>query len=71
MGGSVAEWLACGLRRRRVHVQIAVVTLSVTVLGRLLTPIVGSLLFLRRTSSSKIGSSCLKGCGGNCKPGGK
>jgi len=31
----------------------------VTVLGKLFTPI------------SKIGSSPLKGCGGNCRPGGK
>jgi len=28
LGGSVAEWLACWTRRRRVRVQIAVATLS-------------------------------------------
>jgi len=37
----------------------------VTVLGKLLTPIVP--LFTKQ----KIGSSPLKGCGGNCWPGGK
>jgi len=37
----------------------------VTVLGKLFTPIVP--LFTK----SKIGSSPLKGCGGNCRPGGK
>jgi len=37
----------------------------VTVFGKLFTPIVP--LF----TSSEIGSSPLKGCGGNCRPGGK
>ena len=37
----------------------------VTVLGKLFTPIVP--LF----TISKIGSSPFKGCGGNCRPGGK
>ena len=37
----------------------------VTVLGKLLTPIVPL------SPSSKIGSSPLKGCGGNCGPSGK
>ena len=38
---------------------------QVIVLGKLFTPIVP--LF----TSSKIGSSPLKGCEGNCRPGGK
>ena len=37
----------------------------VTVLGKLFTPIVP------RSPSSEIGSGPLKGCGGNCSPGGK
>ena len=37
----------------------------VTVLGKLFT------LIVLCSPSSKIGSSPLKGCGGNCRPGGK
>ena len=40
----------------------------VKVLGKLFTPITPTQLF---TSSSKIGSSPLKGCGGSCGPGEK
>jgi len=62
-GGSVAEWIACwtqtqkGLCSNRSR--------DVTVLGKLFTPIVP--LFTKQQN----GSSPLKGCGGNCRPGGK
>jgi len=41
-GGSVAEWLACWTRAQKARVHIAVATQSgnITVLGKLLTPIV-------------------------------
>ena len=39
-GGSVAEWLACRTQAQKARVQIAVETCRVTVLGKLLTPIV-------------------------------
>ena len=65
-GGSVAEWLACwtqaqkGLGSNRSRDAV-----WVTVLGKLFTPIVLC------SPSSEIGSSPLKGCGGNCRPGEK
>jgi len=37
---SVAEWLACWTQAQKARVQIAVATLSVTVLSKLFTPIV-------------------------------
>jgi len=40
----------------------------ITVLGKLFTPIVP--LFTKQ-QNRKIGSSPLKGCGGNCRPGEK
>jgi len=67
-GGSVAEWLACWTHqaRRRARVQIAVATLS----GNSLRQTVHThCAFVHQTS--KIGSSPFKGCGGNCRPGGK
>jgi len=39
-GGSAAEWLACWTHAQKARVQIAVATLSETVLGKLFTPIV-------------------------------
>jgi len=39
-GGSVAEWLACWTQAQNTWVQIAASMLSVTVLGKLLIPIV-------------------------------
>ena len=39
MGGSVAEWLACGLRRRRPGFKTQPRRCRVTVLGKLFTPI--------------------------------
>jgi len=66
LGGSVAEWLACWTQAQkgRTQVQIAVATLS----GNSLRQTVHTDCASR---SSKIGSSPLKGCGGNCRPGGK
>ena len=62
-GGSVAEWLAYWTQAQKARAQIAVATLSGSSLRQtalcLCSPI------------SKIGSSPLKGCGGNCRPGGK
>ena len=61
--GSVAEWLACWTRCRRARVQIAAATLS----GYASC----SHPLCLCSPSSKTGSSPLKGCGGNCRPGGK
>ena len=61
---TVAEWLACWVRHSRAWVQIAAAMLS-DVLGKLFTPIVPL------SPSSKIASSPLKGCRGNCRPGEK
>jgi len=59
LGGSVAEcWTQAGFKSQPRRCRV-------TVLGKLFTPIVP--LF----TSSKIGSSLLKGCGGNCRPGGE
>ena len=59
-GCSVAEWLA-----ERPGFKSQSRRCRVTVSGKLFTPIMPC------SSSSKIGSSPLKGCGGNCGPGGK
>ena len=64
-GGSVAEWLACWTQAQKAWVQIAVATLSYANC---------SYPLCLRSPSSKIGSygsSPLKGCGGNYRPGGK
>jgi len=63
---SVAEWLACWTQVQKARVQIAVATLS----GDSLRQTVHSHCGLC-SSSSKTGSSPLKGCGDNCTPGGK
>jgi len=66
MGSSIAEWLACwtqaqnGLDSNRSRDAV-----GVTVLGKLFTPIVP--LFAKQRNCS----SPLKGCEGNCMPGGK
>ena len=66
MGSSIAEWLACwtqaqnGLDSNRSRDAV-----GVTVLGKPFTPIVP--LFAKQRNCS----STLKGCEGNCRPGGK
>ena len=60
-GGSVAEWLACWTQAQKGRVQIAAATLS----GNCSHPL------CHCSPSSKNGSSPLKGCEGNCRPGGK
>ena len=64
-GGSVAEWLACWTRAQKGPGSNGSLDCRVTVLGKLFTPL------CLCSPSSKIGSSPLKGCGGNCRPGGK
>jgi len=59
----VAEWLACWTQAQKAWVQIAVATLS----GNSLWQTVHT----HYSPSSKIGSSPLKGCRSNCRPGGK
>jgi len=61
-GGSAAKWLACWTQAQKAWVQIAVATLS----EKLLTPIVP-----RFTKQRNWVAVLLKGCGGNCGPGGK
>jgi len=61
-GGSAAEWLACWTPAQKGPGSNRVATLSLANCSHtscLCSP------------SSKIGSSPLKGCGGNCRPGGK
>ena len=66
LGGSVAEWLACWTQvQKGPGFKSQSRRCRVTVLGKLFTPIVP--LF----TSRKIGSSPLKGCGDNYRPGGK
>ena len=62
MGGSVAEWLACWSQAQKGRGSNRSRDFNPAVLGKLLHPF---------TPSSKIGSIPLKGCGGNCRPGGK
>ena len=65
--GSVAEWLACWTRAQRgPGFKSQPRRCRVTVLGKLFTTIVP--LF---TKQQNWYSSPLKGCGGNCRPGGK
>ena len=65
-GGSVAEWLACwtqaqnGLDSNRSHDAVGYQSLANY-----------SHPLCLCSPSSKIGSSPLKGCRGNCRPGGK
>ena len=65
LGGSVAEWLVCWTQAQKARVQITAVTL----LGNSLRQTVH--IHCLCSTSSKIGSSPLKGCGGNCRPDGK
>jgi len=65
MGGSVADWLACWTEAQKAQVQIAVMTLFGNSLSILFTAIMP--LFTKQQN----GSSPVKGCGGNCRPGGK
>jgi len=58
LGGSVAEWLACWTQSQSRRCRV-------TVLGKLFT----HMCFC--SPSSKIGSSPVKSCVGNCGPGGK
>jgi len=62
-GGSVAEWIACWTQMQKGLCSNH--SRDVTVLGKLFTPIVP--LFTKQQN----GSSPLKGCGGNCRPGRK
>jgi len=62
--GAVAEWLVSWTQAQKARVQIAATTL----LGNSLRQTAHT---HRASPSSKIGSSPLKGCGGNCRPGGK
>jgi len=66
LGGLVAEWLACWTQAQKARVQIAVAML----LGNSLRQTVHTYRGLC-SPSSKIGSSPVKGYGGNCRPGGK
>jgi len=59
MGGSVAEWLACWTQARKGLGSHCSRDANCSHPLCLCLP------------SSKIGSSPLKGCGGNCRPGGK
>ena len=61
-GGSVAEWLACWTQAQK---GLGSNRSRDAVLGKLFTPIVP--LFTKQ----QIGSSHLKVCGSNCRPGGK
>jgi len=65
-GSSVAEWLACWTQAQKARVRIAVAMLS----GNSLRQTVHAhCAFVHQ--AAKNGSSPLKGCGGNCRPGGK
>ena len=66
--GSVAEWLACWTQAQKARIQIAVATLSGNSLRQTVHTHCAS---VHQSSSNKIGSSPLKGCGGNCRPSGK
>jgi len=63
--GLVAEWLACWTQAQKGPVQIAVATL----LGNSFRQTVHT----RRASVHQAAKlvATLKGCGGNCRPGGK
>ena len=62
----MAEWLACWTQAQKAPVQIAVAMLS----GNSLRQHCSHSVCLCSPSSG-IGISPLKGCGGNCRPGGK
>jgi len=65
-GGSIAEWLVCWTDAQKAWVQIAAAMLS----GNSLRKNCSNPSCLC-SPSSKIGSSPLKGCWGNCRYGGK
>jgi len=65
MGGMVAKWLACWTQVQKGLGLNQSECCRVTVLGKLFTPTVP--LFTKQQN----GRSPLKGCWGNCRPGGK
>ena len=65
--GSVAEWLACWTQAQKARVQIAAATLSGNSLGQAVSTHCAS---VHQTAKS-VAVLLIKGCGGNCRPGGK
>jgi len=66
LGGSVAEWLACWTQAQKARVQIAAATLSGNSLRQTVHTYCTSV-----HQAAKLVAALLKGCGGNCWPGGK
>jgi len=65
LGDSVAEWLACWSQAQKARVQIAAATLS----GNSLRETVHTHCASVHQAATLV--AALKGCGGNCRPGGK
>ena len=67
VGTEYEQWLACWTQAQKAQIQIAVVTLS----GNSLRQTVHTHCASVQKAAELVDSSPFKGCGDNCRPGGK